>query len=70
MKSQRKKLYKFNWQGEGFNQVWAVNKREARKLMNKMGKSDGSRVELVPVQESLKLVKDVEAYWRWMPLMD
>jgi hypothetical protein len=67
-----RKLYSFNWSGEGFNQVWADNKAEARRLMNKMGRDSqcNNGAGLVPVQASLRLVTDVSGYFNNFPLMD
>ena len=59
-----KKLYTWNWSNGGYNQCYAHNKAEARKIGNAMSN------DLVIAEHSFRRVKDVESFWKNYPSFD
>jgi hypothetical protein len=59
-----KKLYSWDWVGGGYNQCYAQNKAEARKIGNSMSKT------LVIAEHSFRRVKNVASFWNNYPIFD
>ena len=66
----RKALYSFTWSGGGYNQVHAINKKEAEKeIVRQFGKTGMCSLETVRDLKRLS-VKQEEHYWRYFPIFD
>ena len=61
-----KPLWKFQWQGGGFNQVYANTRKEALAEVEKKFQYCNLKI----LAETLAKVKDEKAYWDAIPPLD
>ena len=63
--------FAFNWEGGGYNDVWAANKYDAIILANAWYNSEGDACKLVVVESSVQDITDKEKeYEKSLPLWD
>ena len=68
----RTTLFTFNFQGGGFNQVYARDEDDAFEVAVQSFESDdrSSKLNLRVLRGTIREVKDVQAYYNSFPLMD
>lgn len=64
MKTQKRKLYSWNWIGGGYNQCHAFSKREARQKAKEI--CDTLEIN----EKTLKWEKNEERFWKNYPMFD